>query len=410
MFHFFINQSTSTTMANNYFTAPFIEELMRAHAPEQNIRVSAVAPLPVDNSASILVALTAGNTDKLIGHFGLAVTYETRGKAETRRMVLKVKPHGDEIVAMLNSLAQVCGGEVAAVHDKYKALTGFQHTHMREPEVYGKLPNALTPEIYGLRADPEQDVYLVLMEYLEEVELLNSAMIPEQWTDAHIRAALAQIASWHAAHLNKELPLDKQYWTDVPSRAYMLELRPLWQALLANAASRFPALYTPGRVALLQEAIHQLPAYWQELEQMPRTFIHNDLNPRNTCFKRNGQDLAFCVYDWELSTWHLPQYDVLELLSFVLDADKYQLREEYLEYYRGVLNGLTGQFEDPQQFKRGFYLAACDFGLHRLGLYMMAHSVSPYPFLPRVVNSYFSTLAQAQAHIGFSNKAYVADS
>ena len=34
------------------------------------------------------------------------------------------------------------------------------------------------------------------------------------------------------------------------------------------------------------------------------------------------------------------------------------------------------------------------FGLHRLGMYLMAHALSPYPYLPRVVASYFDTLAQ----------------
>ena len=397
-------------MESIYFTASFIQQLMREHAPEQDIKVQKVTPLPVDNSASILVVLTAGNTDKLIGHFGLEVTYKAGGKAEKRRMVLKVKPHGDAIVAMLYSLAQACGGEVAEVYDKHKTHTGFQHTHMRELEVYGKLKNELMPEVYGLHAEPENGVYLILMEYLEEVELLNSVKAPENWTDTHIRTALQQIASLHAAHLNKELPLDKTYWSDAPSAAYMQELSPLWQVLLQNAAIRFPELYTSARVALLQEAIDHIPAYWQELEQMPMTFIHNDLNPRNTCFKRKNGTLEFCVYDWELSTWHVPQYDVLEFLSFVLDEDKYLLREEYLEFYRKELHQLTGLFEDEEQFRRGFYLAANDFGLHRLGMYMMAHSVSPYPFLPRVVNSYFNILEQAQERRRLSNKAYLADS
>ncbi|WP_162052303.1 aminoglycoside phosphotransferase family protein [Pontibacter pamirensis] len=397
-------------MESVYFTAPFIQMLMREHAPEQHIKVQQVTPLPVDNSASILVVLTAGNTDKRIGHYGLEVSYEAGGKTEKRHMVLKVKPHGDEIVAMLNNLAQACSGDLAEVYDRYKALTGFQHTHMRELEVYGKLMHPLMPEIYGLHAEPGNGNYLILMEYLEEVELLNTVMAPEQWTDTHIRTALKSIAAWHATHINKELPIDKIFWPDAPSKAYMQELSPLWQVLLQNAAGRYPALYTPARVALLQEAIEQIPAYWQELERMPMTFVHNDLNPRNTCFKRQGEKLEFCVYDWELSTWHVPQYDVLELLCFVLDEEKYLLREEYLEFYRKELHQLTGLFEDQEQFRKGFYLSAYDFGLHRLGMYMMAHSVSPYPFLPRVVNSFFNTLEQGQALTRFSNKAYLANS
>ena len=129
---------------------------------------------------------------------------------------------------------------------------------------------------------------------------------------------------------------------------------------------------------------------------MPKTLVHNDLNPRNTCFKLVEGAPVFCVYDWELATYHVPQYDVIELLCFVLDADRYHLRLIYLEFYRNALHELTGLCADKEVFSRGAELAAYDFGLHRLGMYMMAHSVSPYPFLPRVVNSYFDTLTQVR--------------
>ena len=77
----------------------------------------------------------------------------------------------------------------------------------------------------------------------------------------------------------------------------------------------------------------------------------------------------------------------------MLDADRYHLRPTYLEHYRQALHARTGQFADAAHFQAGFQLAALDFGLHRLGMYMMAHTVSPYPYLPRVVNSFFDTIA-----------------
>ena len=87
---------------------------------------------------------------------------------------------------------------------------------------------------------------------------------------------------------------------------------------------------------------------------------------------------------------------MVELLSFVLDEDRYHLRLGYFEHYRQALHALTGRYADADAFRIGAGYAALDFGLHRLGMYLMAHSVSPYPFLPRVANSYFDTLAQLQ--------------
>ena len=384
---------------SDYFSPAFVEGMMRRHALEKNIRVLRVQPLAVDNSASILAVLTAGRSEKAIGHFGLDVLLESEGKRQSRRMVMKLKPHGREIADMLASLAAACGEPLARVYSPYKSLTGFANTHRREVEVYGNLADGMQPRIFGLHADDKTESYAILMEYLEDVSLLNSVMRPEDWTDAHIKQALRQLAAWHAAHLGKSFALRPDDASDAPCRGYMTGLSPLWEALLDNAARKFPGLYTPARVQRMRTAIDTIPAYWQELEKMPRTLVHNDLNPRNTCFKGAGPTLRFCAYDWELATCHVPQYDVVELLSFVLDRERYAQRGAYLEFYRQALHDRTGLYADAQGFRRGAALAARDFGLHRLGLYLMGHSVSPYPFLPRVVESYFDTLAQMDGSV-----------
>ncbi|MBC6696823.1 aminoglycoside phosphotransferase family protein [Hymenobacter puniceus] len=375
-------------------TSPaFLEEILRARTPTQPCRVLAVEPLPLDNSASILVTLTAGQSTRPIGHFGLAITLEEAGQPTTHHMVLKVKPHGGEISGMLAGLAQLCGGELAEVYPNFAGRTGFQHTHQRELAVYEHAAPGLMPRIWGTHADEETGLYCVLMEYLEDVTLLNSVQTPAAWTDHHIRTALEQIAAWHARHL---LPpgVPAPTWPDLPTGAYMQELAPLWTALLHNAAPRFPELFSPQRTAQLHAAIQQIPARKAWLDARPRTLIHNDLNPRNTCFRGAGPTLQLCAYDWELATYHVPVYDVVELLCFVLDADRYHLRPAYLEHYRQALHAHTGRYADVADFRHEAYYAALDFGLHRLGMYLMAHSVGPYPFLPRVVDSFFNTLTQ----------------
>ncbi|UOG74860.1 aminoglycoside phosphotransferase family protein [Hymenobacter tibetensis] len=370
----------------------FLEAMLAAHAPHQTVRVLSVVPFPLDNSASILVTLTAGQSTKTIGHFGLTVTLDVDGERQVHDMVLKVKPNGREISAMLASLAVACGGELAAVYPSVATRTGFQHTHKRELEVC-QLP-AADPivRIWGTYADDEAEVYCVLMEYLQDVTLLNSVMAPHAWTDQHLRTALTQLATWHARYLTTGASVPS--WLDIPSAAYMQEMSPLWAALLTNAATHFPDLYTTERTELLRAAIQQIPSYWAWQANRPKTLIHNDLNPRNTCFKMQHNALHLCAYDWELATYQVPSYDVVELLCFVLTEDRYHLRHEYLEHYRQVLHNLTGHYADAAAFRREVGYAALDFGLHRLGLYLMAHAVSPYPFLPRVVNSYFDTLAQ----------------
>ena len=385
-------------MTSQTYSSPlFVERMMQQHMPQKMIQVFDCQPFVIDNSASILAVLTAGVSNKLIGHFGLTVDFAVDGRRQTRRMVMKVKPHGREIAAMLQGLATACGGVLAEVYPAFALRTGFAHSHGRELDVYSKLPSSLQPAVFGVFADEPNGTYLILMEYLADVTLLNSVMTPELWTDKHIRQALDQLAVWHAQHLDKPLPLNPIYWDEVPSTAYMVALSPLWDAMLHHAAGAFPDLYTTKRTRILQAVIAAIPGYWQELEVLPKTLVHNDLNPRNACFKQQDSVPVLCVYDWELATYHVPQYDVVELLCFVLDEDRYALRQTYLTYYQQALHRLTGRYADEQAFRRGFDLALFDFGLHRLGLYMMAHTIGPYPFLPRVVNSYFNMLEAAEA-------------
>ena len=375
-------------------TPAFTQTLLRQHAPAQAAEVRAVRPRALDSSASILANLTAGRATQPVGLFGLAVELRTAGTGwRTERLVLKAKPPGRAICQMLTGLAQACGGALAEVYPAFEARTGFADTHWRELAVYappaaGAAPAPLLPTIWATHADEPAASYLVLLEDLSQHELLNSAPHPDRWTDAHLRAALRQLAAWHARHLLPPAaapPAGPAPWP---------ELLPLWEALLANAAARLPALYCPARVRQLRGLLSTAAADWATAQQLPKTLIHNDLNPRNTCFERQGDGrLRFVAYDWELATWHLPQYDVVELLSFVLRPARYALRAGYFEFYRQALDELTGQFADRAAFAEGGRLAALEFGLHRLGLYSMAHSLSPYPFLPGVVDSYFAGLA-----------------
>jgi hypothetical protein len=385
----------STSNLPDFLTPSFIESLLREYQPDRPLRVCRLEALPVDNSASILVTLTAGHAARPIGHFGLVATIEEAGQYRIERLVLKLKPRGREISAMLASLAAACGGTLAATYPTFAEVTGFHHTHHREIALYRQPDPDLMPRISGLLADDDRACYAVLMEYLgDEVTLLNSVQTPESWTDAHLRAALTQLARWHARHLTSAPPPD---WPDLPNRPYHERMRPLWAALIDHAGTHFPDLYTPRRVRQLRQGLDQLAADWDWLDNRLKTLVHNDLNPRNACFRRGGGTPQLCVYDWELATYHVPVYDVIELLSFVLGPDRYAQRGRYLDEYRRALHERSGHYADARAFRREARIAALDFGWHRLGMYLMAHRVSPYPFLPRVVESYFNTLDELSA-------------
>ncbi len=348
------------------------------------VNVTGVESYFIDNSASILVTLTSQSSEQVIGHFGLKVTYNLDGRSFEKNMVLKVKPHGREISNMLAGLAKMSDPELGEVYARYADRTGFYNTHQRELEVYRHLHRPLQPEIFGLLELPESDSYQILMEDLSDAELLNSAMQPEAWTDSHIRKALKSIAGWHAYASGAREKINPQYWIDTSAPEYLSELQHLWGALIDSASERYPELYGEELMSKLNAALPNLAKIADELRKMPQTLVHNDCNPRNSCFVKG----EFLLYDWELACFHVPQYDLVEFLCFVLEPGRFENRQEYVDFYRKELSKRWSEWGDKSLFNRALGLAALQFGIHRLGMYMMAHAVEPYPFLPRVVNSY----------------------
>lgn len=287
-------------ISSPYFEPSFVQQLMQEHMNDKDLKVSEVAMMDVDNSASILAVLASARTEKIIGHFGMKVTFTANGLQQTRQMVMKIKPHGQEIVDMLNMLAQACGGELASVYEGFKSLTGFQHTHLREQEIYSKLSPSFTPEIFGLYTNHETNVYIILMEYLHDVELLNSVMAVEKWNNEHIQTALTQMARWHSSMLDTSANLDINLWDDAPSLQYMTRLLPLWQALLNNAAEKCPELYHASRVHTMQAAINNIPGHWQQLQRLSKHWSIMTLTPGTVVLK---PVTANCNFVCTIGSW-----------------------------------------------------------------------------------------------------------
>jgi hydroxymethylglutaryl-CoA reductase (NADPH) len=146
-----------------------------------------------------------------------------------------------------------------------------------------------------------------------------------------------------------------------------------------------PALVRPGdEPADPGELIDGVGDWWAELEQMPRTLVHNDFSPRNIALRATDHSLV--AYDWELATLHVPQRDLAELLAFVL-TDKAAPDEvtAMVETHRAAVQGVSGSAIDRERWRRGYRLALWDFVITRLQLYVMAHTHRELPFLEHVV-------------------------
>jgi aminoglycoside phosphotransferase (APT) family kinase protein len=134
------------------------------------------------------------------------------------------------------------------------------------------------------------------------------------------------------------------------------------------------------------ENVESLDAWWPRIETLPKTLIHNDLNPRNIAFRREMGGLRACFYDWELAGMGLPQRDLVEFLCFVLKPeDVERTASRYMEQHRRELERASFRVIDRGAWQEGFGLALREFLLTRLPMYAIVYRFRSEAFLPRAV-------------------------
>ncbi|MEV0174697.1 hypothetical protein AB0I00_26700 [Streptomyces sp. NPDC050803] len=347
-------------------------------------RVSPAEPLHGDGIASELGAL--GERRKLTGLHPLTVTWTPGDGAErTVELVAKVKPRGEEIVAGIATLFSLCGPDVARAWRRWGADTEFTDAHRREPAVYRRTESALTdllPRCYGLLEDEEREAHVILMERLRDEG--------GPWTAERIDATLRAIARVHGHWLGRDQELSAEGWLHrVPEPAHLAKAAELWAALVRHAAAELPGLLDSRHEEILLGIVADAGYWTQELHELPRTLVHNDLTPRNIA-EHEGR---LVVYDWELATVDVPQRDLVELLAFTLGPEATAAEvDRFLAVHAEAVAALSPRAATLVagcDWRRGYRLALREFLMTRLALYAAGHTQREFDFLPRVVRTAF---------------------
>lgn len=346
--------------------------------------------------SSIITELTARKVNKCVGLFPFRLVYSAEKDVEKTKYVdvmLKVKPLGKEVVLMLNTMASMCDATLATQFNKFKDTMGFSNTHEKELELYDhfsvKEQAKYFPKLYKSYKDEKREIYLLAVELLQNMDMMNSAADVTQWSRQKIEIALDGIADIHSVHYKKVDEIKKQQWMGhIANAASRIEKIPLWNALAENARLEHNDFVLQEHLELFRNHIDDLTRWWTEIDQMPKTLIHNDFNPRNLALRNTQDGQRLCLYDLELMTVHIPQRDVVEFLSFVLNTNtKLEEFKELVDFSRVSLEKYTGQKIDPVQWRRGIKLAMYDYFVDRVLMYLMAHTYRHYKFMERVYNT-----------------------
>ena len=370
------------------------------------MEVTKLTPIAGLNMESTLITeLTARKSTKLMGHFPFTLDYRTGDATEHHvEVVAKVKPLDEEIVMMVRAMASMCGGQIASNYNKYYPLLGFAGCHGCELAIYAQAAEPFRkylPKVYGIIEDPDREAYILIMELLRDMVLMNTEDDVSGWSQPHIdhidgkptwgagfrERVIDGLAELHSVWYGREEELLAQPWLGrVTTAEHMVEMTPLWEALEVYAADEFPDLFPPRVVAYHLEFVRTIGEWWPKMEAMPRTLIHNDFNPRNLCLRPTNQGLRLCVYDWGLATIGVPQHDLAEFLAFTLDPTVTKAEvDHYVELHRTRLEHHAGVSIDPKMWRDGYRYALMDLVVNRLAFYMMAHTFRHYGFMERLV-------------------------
>jgi hypothetical protein len=372
-------------------TPGFLEGILRRTLGDEELRVTTAGPAPeVSLGDSILTELSSRKVRRMVGIFPYRLSCVSPSRGEERlEAVLKIKPLDEEVLLMAGALAGLGGSRLGRAFSQHREHLGFRGCHLRELALYAQSDPRFrrhVPEVYGVHQDKEREIYLLLLERLLDGELLDSAADPGGWTPEHLERALEGLGELHALWYRREEELLSQEWLGSPPSARgMIESAPLWAAMAEHAAQELEDELGGELLDLHLSRVETVERWWREIESLPRTLIHGDLNPRNVAFRRGPDGPTLFAYDWELATLHLPQRDLVELLAFILPSSV-ELPEvrRYSEVHRRALERHSGYAIDADEWWWGADLALRDFRIHRFAQYCVAHSERQYRFLTRV--------------------------
>jgi len=384
------NQAPSRlTLAD--FSPEFFQKMLRSHFEDDQLVVTAATHQSDANTgSSIICELTASTFKKLIGHFpyNLDIVFGN-GEKTTLEVLVKSKPLAKEVIKTANLLATLSDFDLSFQFNQFKNQTMFSKCDERELTVMSQKDSRFTkyaPTVYGTYKNPKREAYVLVEERLQDMILMDTSADTSEWTEDNFRQAIHGMASLHSISYDNVDELEKQQWMgNLINAKTMTEKSSLWRALSNYAAEEFPEIYPETTHAMVRTIINTMPEWQTKLDNMTKTLIHNDFNPRNIAFKNTSTGPRLCAYDWELATVAVPQMDLAEFLAFTAFDDITEEKvNEYIELHRTCLEKETGKSIDPAEWREGYKYSLYNLAIYRFAMYFMAQKLSPNPFMERL--------------------------
>lgn len=360
-----------------------------------------VRKVELDTNNGVINTLVS-NTESVYGIHRLAVDSSATEKMGFETFIAKIKPHSDEIKLLGAQLAHISGDDtLSGLYQAQAKVLGFDNAHRREIALFSHLNAlgdtellALCPQVYGSHADDKSQLYTLLMEDLSHCSHLDTINMPTLWQEKEIKTALRGLAKIHASYfdnLDALEPLMISGCLDKFCADSLLESKTLLNRITEYNHQRYPDLVPESIVARVSAFIDSDSTLLKAMSEFPLCLSHNDFNIRNLALRHTEAGTQLVAYDWELACIQNPQRDVIEFLISVIDqVAGNQSLQEYIEYYRGELQALTGYKCEPESFYKVLLGNAIYLFATRFNAYLMTNNVFKLEFIERLTTNLLS--------------------
>ncbi|MEM6966729.1 MAG: phosphotransferase [Bacteroidota bacterium] len=332
----------------------------------------------VDNG--LIINLTSRVNNKLTGFIPLELQLKNKAHFQVRdqKVLLKSKPLDREVIRGLRVMSASIDPNLSDLFLEYQDHLEFKNCHLKELLLYRLLDEGgleITPRYFGNYVEREREIYILLMELLEEkkLKIFNAENTPNSWDTHSIQNVIQTIHRVH--HFFLDFPMEKMCCS-IPAFAPW-KAKPLYLKLIELIAKDYHDVSWRHLIPQLRKFVDELEGDHQKIE-LPKTIIHNDCNPRNLAVRTND---VVCIYDWELAVKNFPHRDIVEFLSFSLPLNfSVNVLLRFLEFHFSL------QENDNKwtEWKKGYSYALKEFLVTRVTFYLAGKIVLNHAFAERV--------------------------
>lgn len=271
------------------------------------------------------------------------------GQPDHNQMILKaIPPFVEQQQAMFEALDKI--GQKAFID--LLAQYPSNRLSQRELSTYAFLASEipiLTPTLlFGILNELTEQAW-IFMEDLSALTTVTADIF--SWNEKSMSAVIKQIADFHATFWAKDLELNQQSWIGDwwTNRHNDFVAEDVTVYALETCLKLHPDLLTPTRYAFIANVLKNRASLHSLFQEQAQTLIHWDMGPHNMKLDQKRQLNQLAVFDWELTSVGVAQWDLAQFIMPILGGkDERQiigLIDQYLSFLTPKISGKINRDE-----------------------------------------------------------------